>query len=101
MHSIDGANAVRKNGRGTRSGAERAHRVRIGLGPGVPASASAEFLARPVALADTSKSAENIPSFAYETVEELTLPTGCSLVGVELTPDAIPRILRLGLRVNL
>jgi tRNA G18 (ribose-2'-O)-methylase SpoU len=50
---------------------------------------NAEHKVREVALADTSKSAENIPCFAYETVEDLTLPAGCSLVGVELTPDAI------------
>ena len=38
---------------------------------------------------DTSKSHLNIPFFNYMTAEEVEVPQGCKLVGVEITEDAI------------
>lgn len=39
--------------------------------------------------ADTSRSFDAMPYFPWETIEALRLPKGCTLVGVELTDDAI------------
>jgi len=47
------------------------------------------FQAREVALSDTSAAAKHLPLYTYATVEELKLPRGCALVGVELTEDAV------------
>ena len=47
------------------------------------------FRAREVKLSDTSDAAHHLPLYTYETVEELALPRGCALVGVELTEDAV------------
>ncbi len=47
------------------------------------------FQAREVALSDTSDAAKHLPLYSYATVDALTLPRGCALVGVELTPDAV------------
>ncbi len=44
---------------------------------------------REIALADTSKSRDSLPCFDFSGVEALTLPAGCALIGVELTPDAV------------
>ena len=41
------------------------------------------------ALADTSKGQWNLPHYNWSGLDELVLPNGCALVGVELTPDAI------------
>ncbi|WP_350335628.1 RNA methyltransferase [Coralliovum pocilloporae] len=38
---------------------------------------------------DTSKSAEHIPYYPWESADEMLFPKGCSLVGVELTDEAI------------
>lgn len=38
---------------------------------------------------DTSKTAEHVPFFEFKDVEDMTLPKGCQLVGVEITDDAI------------
>ncbi len=38
---------------------------------------------------DTAKSQDHLPWYNYDTVEEMRLPDGCRLVGVELTEDAI------------
>lgn len=38
---------------------------------------------------DTSRSFEHVPYYPFETVEDLRLPKGCALVGVELTDDAV------------
>lgn len=40
-------------------------------------------------LADTSSAAANMPFYRFENAEELLLPKGCSLIGVEITEDAI------------
>lgn len=39
--------------------------------------------------ADTSRAAENMPLYEYDTVAALELPKGCRLVGVEFLEDAI------------
>ena len=41
-----------------------------------------------VKLSDTSDAAKHLPLYTYASLEELTLPRGCALVGVELTPEA-------------
>jgi len=38
---------------------------------------------------DTSKSFDHLPYYAWESVDDLRLPKGCVLVGVELTDDAV------------
>jgi tRNA G18 (ribose-2'-O)-methylase SpoU len=37
---------------------------------------------------DTSRSPEHLPCFAWETLEDMNLPSGCQLVGVEFLEDA-------------
>ncbi len=49
----------------------------------------AEFKSREVRLADTADSQQHLPIFEYGSLEEMELPRGCQLVGVELTDDAI------------
>lgn len=39
--------------------------------------------------ADTSKSEGQIPFYQWDSLDELQLPRGCQLVGVELTDDAV------------
>ena len=39
--------------------------------------------------ADTSKSTEHVPYYAWSTISDMQLPRGCQLVGVELTDDAV------------
>lgn len=39
--------------------------------------------------ADTSRSFEHVPYYAWDSVEAMRLPKGCALVGVELTDDAV------------
>lgn len=39
--------------------------------------------------ADTAKSAGHLPTYRFETIDDMSLPIGMSLVGVELTDDAI------------
>ena len=41
------------------------------------------------AKSDTSSAPRNIPWYDYECAEELKLPDGCSLVGVELLEEAV------------
>ncbi|MDE2181722.1 MAG: RNA methyltransferase [Alphaproteobacteria bacterium] len=41
------------------------------------------------AQSDTSRAQGAMPLFAYRSVEEFRLPTGCRLVGVEITDDAV------------
>lgn len=42
-----------------------------------------------VTLADTSVAQNEIPLYSFDHVEEMTLPQGCQLIGIELTDDAI------------
>jgi len=39
--------------------------------------------------ADTSRTAENLPWYAYRSVADFTLPSGCHLVGIELLDEAV------------
>ena len=48
-----------------------------------------DFDTRQVKLSDTSDAAKHLPLYTYRSVEELTLPRGCALVGVELTEEAV------------
>jgi len=47
-----------------------------------------EAAVREARLSDTADSDKHIPFYLYETIDELALPRGCALVGVELTDDA-------------
>ncbi len=38
---------------------------------------------------DTSRAADQVPLYRYRAPEELALPKGCALVGVEITDDAV------------
>ena len=38
---------------------------------------------------DTSKSFEHVPYYAWNSIDEMELPKGCQLVGIELTDDAV------------
>src|SRR6056297_1675672 len=38
---------------------------------------------------DTTKSQDHLPWYNFPDVDEMRLPDGCRLVGVELTPDAV------------
>ena len=42
------------------------------------------------AMSDTSDAAGHLPLYQFASVDELRLPQGCVLVGVEITEDAIP-----------
>lgn len=44
---------------------------------------------REAELADTSKSAEHVPLYEWASIEEMTLPRQCVLVGVELDDRAL------------
>lgn len=44
---------------------------------------------REINRADTSKTPDHVPWFAWNNVAEMDLPVGCTLVGVEITEDAI------------
>jgi tRNA G18 (ribose-2'-O)-methylase SpoU len=50
---------------------------------------AAAFDRRAANLADTSDAAGSVPVYDWPTLDDLRLPLGCVLVGVELTPDAI------------
>ncbi|MEM5515732.1 RNA methyltransferase [Henriciella sp. AS95] len=39
--------------------------------------------------ADTSKTFESVPYYQWDTIDEMALPKGCQLVGIELTDDAV------------
>lgn len=47
------------------------------------------FAASEVRLADTSDAAKHLPLYNYDSADELTLPRGCALIGVELSDDAV------------
>ena len=47
------------------------------------------FNAREVKQSDTSDAAKHLPLYTFGSVEDLMLPRGCALVGIELTEDAV------------
>lgn len=44
---------------------------------------------REVGASDTSATAESIPLYTFDAIDELTLPRGCRLVGIEFMADAV------------
>ena len=46
------------------------------------------FDARAARRADTSDTASHVPMWRYASAEEVSLPQGCALVGIEITDDA-------------
>jgi tRNA G18 (ribose-2'-O)-methylase SpoU len=48
-----------------------------------------KFEASEVRLSDTSDAAKHLPLYTYDSVDDLTLPRGCALVGVELSEAAV------------
>ena len=47
------------------------------------------FNTREVKMSDTSDAAKHLPLYTYDSVDQLTLPKGCALVGIEFTEEAI------------
>ncbi len=47
------------------------------------------FAAREVRHSDTSDAAKHLPLYTYDSVDELALPRGCVLIGVELSDEAV------------
>ena len=41
------------------------------------------------ARADTSKGQDHLPHYNWQSLDEMALPQGCRLVGIELVPDAV------------
>lgn len=52
-------------------------------------SIKVEDRARELFQTDTAKTAINLPYYAWDTLDEMVLPRGCQLVGVELADEAI------------
>lgn len=50
---------------------------------------NANHRAKEVNLSDTSKGAAHLPVYAWADYSEMRLPQGCTIVGVELTDDAV------------
>jgi tRNA G18 (ribose-2'-O)-methylase SpoU len=50
---------------------------------------NAAFNAREAALSDTSASAQHVPLYTFDRVEEMLLPRGCRLIGIEFTDDSV------------
>ncbi|MDE2464860.1 MAG: RNA methyltransferase [Alphaproteobacteria bacterium] len=50
---------------------------------------NAQVRMRDVESADTSHAAGQMPVYRYQSAEDLRLPVGCRLVGVEITDDAV------------
>ena len=50
---------------------------------------NAHHKARMINRSDTTKSDQHLPLYEWEHVDEIILPKGCVLVGVELTEDAV------------
>ncbi|HYE00339.1 MAG TPA: RNA methyltransferase [Alphaproteobacteria bacterium] len=48
-----------------------------------------EFTPEAMRAADTADSGGQVPFYIHDTIDQLSLPRGCKLVGVELTDDAI------------
>lgn len=52
-------------------------------------SVDAAMKVRETYAADTSKAYENMPYYNWNTIDDMALPKGCQLVGIELTDDAV------------
>lgn len=44
---------------------------------------------RDIGASDTSATAESIPLYTFDAIDQLVLPHGCQLVGIEFLPDAV------------
>ncbi len=44
---------------------------------------------RELSKADTSDATESVPFYRFDSADDMMLPAGCSLVGVEITADAV------------
>ncbi len=52
-------------------------------------SVDAALPVRSVYSSDTSKAIENMPYYNWDSIDEMALPRGCQIVGIELTDDAV------------
>lgn len=52
-------------------------------------SVNADEKIRNIYKSDTSKSFEHVPYYQWDTIDDMALPKACTLVGVELTDDAV------------
>ncbi|MBL8644368.1 MAG: RNA methyltransferase [Rhodospirillaceae bacterium] len=59
------------------------------FGAGFVFTVAAAYRRRDGKQTDTSDATSSLPYFAFPSVEEMQLPTGCSLVGVEFLDDAV------------
>ncbi|MFN7055791.1 RNA methyltransferase [Hyphomonas sp.] len=59
------------------------------FGAGFVFSVDAERRLKEAHIADTSKADGQIPYYQWDRLEDMVLPRGCQLVGVELTEDAV------------
>ncbi|HXI86600.1 MAG TPA: RNA methyltransferase, partial [Parvularculaceae bacterium] len=50
---------------------------------------AAHHRAREIERADTSKSQDHLPLYEWASLDEMRLPKGCVLIGVELDPEAV------------
>lgn len=50
---------------------------------------NAHHKAQKVFDSDTSRSLKNVPYYGWDTLDDMLLPKGCSLVGIELTDEAV------------
>ena len=41
-----------------------------------------------ISKSDTSKSTYHLPYYEWDTIEDITLPKGCKIIGIEITDDA-------------
>ena len=65
------------------------YRTAHAVGAGCVVTVGAALQLHELKQVDTSGTAANLPFYRFETAEELMLPEGCQLVGVEITDDAI------------
>ena len=52
-------------------------------------SVNAAHKVRKVYNADTSKTYDHVPYYPWDAVDDIALPKGCQIVGIELTDDAV------------
>ena len=59
------------------------------FGASIVFSVGADARVQDVYSADTSKTFENVPYYNWNSIDEIILPRGCQMVGIELTDDAV------------
>ena len=59
------------------------------FGAGFFFTVNAAFKARDVALSDTSDAARHVPLYVFDRADDLLLPRGCELIGVEFSEQAV------------